>query len=308
MKKSFLIIVFYCISLFVNAQKQAFEYSENWLEKIRDIYPDLIDNNPESKHEILVFDLQTGFQHWVVPHTSKVIELLGEESADYTVTFSKDIYSFEFSNLQKYDAIVLNNNTSTQPRRNIFLDVLNQDSSLTSLEQETKAKQLQENLLRYVKGGGGLMVLHSGISMLNNNAEYSEMVGGSFDYHPAFQPIKLHLTDAEHPLLKSFNGQSFVHADEPYLLKNAYWKKDFYPLLYMDTNELKRFDQTLDENIRYLAWVKQFGKGRVFYSSLGHHAKGFENPSLLAFYFFAIQYLVRDIECKDTGYRFQTIN
>ena len=61
------------------------------------------------------------------------------------------------------------------------------------------------------------MVVHGAIVMQNNSMPFSEMCGGSFDYHPRQQEITLQLVDPKHPLVKAFEGKPFVHVDEPYL-------------------------------------------------------------------------------------------
>jgi type 1 glutamine amidotransferase len=45
-----------------------------------------------------------------------------------------------------------------------------------------------------------------------------------------------------------------------------------------------------------VAWVKQVGQGRLFYSSLGHNANVFWNPKILRFYQDGIQFALGDLE------------
>ena len=59
--------------------------------------------------------------------------------------------------------------------------------------------------------------------MQNNSLDFSEMVGGSFDFHPLQQEINVKLFDPKHPLVTSFEGKGFTHYDEPYFFKNAYF-------------------------------------------------------------------------------------
>ena len=49
--------------------------------------------------------------------------------------------------------------------------------------------------------------------MQNNSLDFSEMVGGSFDFHPLQQEISVKLFDPKHPLVSSFEGQGFTHYD-----------------------------------------------------------------------------------------------
>ena len=83
---------------------------------------------------------------------------MAEKTGAFEVEISNDIYKFEKKNLKNYDAVVLNNNCSVGPRRDLLLDVLDQDKNLTDEQRKKKAAELELNLIEYVKKGGGLMV------------------------------------------------------------------------------------------------------------------------------------------------------
>jgi type 1 glutamine amidotransferase len=50
--------------------------------------------------------------------------------------------------------------------------------------------------------------------------------------------------------------------------------------------------------IRYVAWIKPHGKGRVFYCSLGHNHHIFWNPKVLRHYLAGIQWALGDYEVE----------
>ncbi|MEM7381309.1 MAG: ThuA domain-containing protein [Bacteroidota bacterium] len=252
-----------------------------------------------SEKQILIFSLHTGYEHWVIPHTTAVMEILVDKIGNYKRVTSFDIKEFELENLKKYDAVVLNNNCSKRDHRNIFLDVLSDTKSISKKEAEEKSKTLENNLLEYVKSGGGLIVLHGGITMQNKSKAFGNMVGGSFDYHPKQQNIKVKLVDASHPLLLAFEGQGFEHVDEPYFFNNAYFDYDFKPLLYMDANELTDLREPVEDNIKYISWIKPYGKGRVFYSSLSHNAQSYDNGPFLKFLSNGMRYAAGELDCDD---------
>lgn len=284
----------------VNAQLKEFALTNEWIQKIEKLVPSKPEVKPKKSRKILVFSLFTGFNHWVIPHTTAVMKVLGEKTGAFEVEVSTDILMFEKKNLKKYDAVVLNNNCSVGPRRDLLMDVLDKDQSLTAEQKKKKAAELESNLIEYVNKGGGLMVLHGAIVMQNNSMAFSEMVGGSFDYHPVLQEVTLELCEPSHPLVKAFGGQSFVHVDEPYLFNKAYTMKNFRPLLYMDTSKLTQKTKEIDEKIKYVSWIKKFGKGRVFYISPSHNAQSFENVRLLKFYLDGAQYVLGDLKCDDS--------
>ena len=282
-----------------NAQIKRFEVNEAWVQKVEDAAPDKAEVEPSKNLKVLVFDLITGFDHWDTPHIDEVIKTLGDKTGAYKAEVSQDIFKFEKKNLKKYDAVVLNNNCSKGPRRNMFLDRLDEDKSLSDDEKNKISARLEANLIKFVKKGGGLMVVHGAITMLNNSMPFSDLVGGSFDYHPAQQDIQIEMTDPNHPLVKAFEGKTFVHRDEPYLFKNAYTEKNFRPLLYIDTEKLST-KKEIEERYKYVSWIKRHGKGHVFYSSPSHNAQSFEDGRLLKFFLDGLQYVLGDLECDDS--------
>ncbi len=299
-KRIFIGISFILSVLVVNAQLKEFKCSEEWIRKIEQLAPAKAEVQPQKHHKVLVFCLFTGFDHWVIPHTNAVMKVLGEKTGAFEIEISTDIFKFEKKSLKNYDAVVLNSTCSVGPRRDIFLDVLDKDQSLSEEQKKKKGAELEENLIDYVKKGAGLMVVHGAIVMQNNSMAFSEMIGGSFDYHPVQQEITLELCESNHPLLKAFEGKPFVHVDEPYLFKNAYPKKNFRPLLYMDTDKLTKKSKEIDEKIKYVSWIKKYGKGRVFYVSPSHNAQSFEDGRLLKYFLDGAQYVLGDLKCDDS--------
>ncbi len=301
MKRRLLVLLVLVLCHGLNAQDlKPFDVSDRWLKEIHELAPTRPTIPTDKKRNILIFSLYTGFEHWTIPHTEAVIKELGSKSGAFNVISSNDIKVFERNQLKKYDAIILNNNCSIDPRRNIFLDVLDKDNSLKPNEREEKAEQLEQNLLQYVKKGGGLMVLHGAITMLNKSPDFSKLIGGNFDYHPKQQNIKVSLVDSNHPMVKAFQGKGFQHVDEPYMFKGAYSDLNFRPLLSMNLNEIEGIRETTNDSITYISWIKSYGNGRVFYSSPSHNPQSYSNPELLQFLVDGIQYVVGDLQCDDS--------
>lgn len=307
MKKTVLFVCsVFCASIFpftlTGQGLEEFKISDDWVAKIGDLVPKSTVGDAHKKKDLLVFSLHTGFEHWTIPHTEKVMELLATQSGLYTISVSYDIASFEKGNLKRYDAVILNNNCSIGDKRDLFWDVLKNDASLTEKDKQTKAKQLERNLLDYVADGHGLMVLHGAIVMQNKSKEFGKMVGGSFDYHPKQQKIQVKLVDPAHPLTKAFNGKGFEHVDEPYFFDNAYFDYNFRPLLYMEAKALEGLKEGVEvkDDIKYISWIKRHGKGRVFYCSPSHNAQSYENPNLLQFLLDGMKYAAGDLVCDDS--------
>ncbi len=296
----------------VNSQGAADEYAitPEWQETIAKIVPKKAMAAPKKERTLLVFSLITGFDHKVAPKTAAVVKMLGTATGAWKVVERSDIEPFRPENLKAYDAVVLNNNCPTGKDRDVFRDVLvNQVDkhgakyrTLSLAEREALAKALLDSLLSYVESGGGLIALHGAIANFNYDDRFSELLGGSFDFHPAAQEVTLIPVDAHHPLTICFEGKPFVHLDEPYLFNRAYQKMNFKPLLEMDMSRIKP-DKRLEKlppMKRYTAWIKRHGKGRVFYCSPSHFPASFDQPALLQFMLGGIQYAVGDLDCDDT--------
>lgn len=276
-------------------------FDEAWKQKIYELAPEVTQAPISKKHQVLLFSLFTGFEHWAIPHIDYVIKTLGEKSEAYTVTHSYDISMFEIGNLKKFDAVILNNNCSIRPRRDLFFDALDSNKDMSEDEKLKKAQELESNLLNYVQGGGGLAIVHGGIVMQNNSLEFINMAGGSFDYHPPQQSLELNIAEEKHPLTMAFEGQSFTHIDEPYIFKNAYTQKNFRPMLYIEVSKIKNLKKKLEGEISYVSWIKSYGKGKVFYCSPSHNAQSYENTRMLQYYLNGIQYVLGDLLCDDSA-------
>ncbi len=258
------------------------------------------------KRKLLVFSLYTGFNHEVIPHVNRVIEIVGKKSGAFDVAITRDIEQLAVDKLAAYDVLVLNNNCSVDPRRNLFLDVLEKDarySALDASQRQAKADALERSILDFVKSSKGLVCIHGGVTMLNNSKEFTAMLGAAFDYHPANQNVTVRPVEPDHPLLAAFRDSGpLVHRDEPYAFKGAYTEHNFRPLLEIDAAAVKdtvKRAQPYNSTVRYAAWIKPYGRGRVFYCSPGHFPESYQSPTLLRFLLDGVQYAAGDLKCED---------
>lgn len=289
------------ITLNLNSQSlPEVEITQSWLNKIDAMVKGEKRLAPNKKKNLLIFSLHTGYNHWTIPHTEEAIKIIALKTGDFNVDVTKDVGVFEKKNLSKYDVIVLNNNCSDRERRDMFWDVIKENELLDEKEVLDKAKKLEKNLLKHIKRGNGLVVLHGGIVMQNNSSDFSDMVGGSFDFHPLQQEIRVKLFDTEHPLVASFGGKGFTHYDEPYFFKNAYFNYNFRPLLYMNLDQIKMTRDRPKDNIKFISWIKRYGRGRVFYSSPSHNAQSMDNPRLVNFLLNGLYYVAGELNCDDS--------
>ncbi len=277
-----------------------------WEARVEEAAPGGPTVQPDSSapKKVLVFSLFTGFDHKVIPHVDRVLEILGKKSGVFDVTVTRDIEMLAPENLSPFDVLVLNNNCSKGDRRNLFLDELERNSDYRALDEvarQTKAESLEESLLDFVRSGKGLVAIHGAPTMLNNSPGFTEMIGAAFDYHPPSQYVTVRVVEPDHPLTTAFKGkEAFIHVDEPYCFRGPYTKKDFRPLLLMETDSMNDPRGKAADDIRYVSWIKPYGKGRVFYLSPSHYPESYESPALLRFLLDGLQYAAGDIECDDS--------
>ena len=115
-------------------------------------------------------------------------------------------------------------------------------------------------LKEYVQAGGALVGIHCATDSFKDDPEYIAMIGGSFRTHPAQLDIQTEFVDHTHPITAGLND--FKVHDELYLFDN-YLPENVHLLA-----QTRSFD---DNGPVPIAWVKEVGKGRVFYLSLGHN-------------------------------------
>jgi type 1 glutamine amidotransferase len=133
-------------------------------------------------------------------------------------------------------------------------------------------------LIAFVQDGGGFAGAHCAADTFYGFPAYAEMLGGTFDGHPWDEEIGVRVEDPMHPATRHL-GASFTIADEIYQFRAPYDRARLRVLLSLDTRSVdvdnpgvRRTDGDFA-----LAWCRSFGKGRVFYTALGHRPEVWED-------------------------------
>jgi len=131
-------------------------------------------------------------------------------------------------------------------------------------------------LLEAVKNGTGLAGWHGGIGdSFRNNTDYQYMVGGQWVAHPGgIIDYRVNIVDHEDPVTKGLSDFD-MHSEQYYMLVDPNVKV-LATTTFSDQN-----DSWIGGNVMPVTWKKVFGKGRVFYSSLGHAPEDFNVPQAL---------------------------
>jgi type 1 glutamine amidotransferase len=136
--------------------------------------------------------------------------------------------------------------------------------------------------------GHGFLGVHSAADTYHNYKPYWDMIGGTFNGHPwgAGSTVTVTVHDEKHPMSKVW-GEEFELQDEIYRFKN--WQPEKVHVL-MSLNMAKT---DLKEPYHVpVAWVKDYGQGKVAHMSLGHREDVWTNPTYQASLAGAIRWML----------------
>jgi len=244
---------------------------------------------------MLVMDLNIGHRiHISIPAADEAVRQWAAKTHAYTPVFSNDLNNLKYPNIKKYDAIFLSCTVGQ-----IFVD-----------------PEIRESLLRFVREGGGLIGYHGTAAASLDWPEFGEMTGGVLGngIQPATtrttvpyegQIATLRSEDPASPITKSFGGKEFYWGPEEYygLNEPPFTRDKFHVLLSIDPAQTDiekcRTCQNMANDVP-VAWIRDYGKGRIFFTTLGHWPRLFTDPRTNAFMLAGIQFALGDLAADTT--------
>jgi hypothetical protein len=251
----------------------------------------------KKKQKVLYFTRSAGFEHSPVHRdgdelgfSEKVMIELGKR-AGFEVECTKDGRVFD-GDLGAYDAFA-------------FYTC----GDLTKPESKDGAPPMsaagKQKLLDAVAGGRGFVGFHSAADTFHSpgpaNAVQTEldpyiaMVGGEFIKHGPQQVAAMRVTGPEFPGLKGA-GRSFELNEEWYALKN--FAKDMHVILVQETEGMK--GNCYQRPPFPATWAHMHGKGRVYYTSLGHREDVWTNPLVQEIFLGGFAWAMGNVDAKLT--------
>ncbi|WP_255310832.1 ThuA domain-containing protein [Streptomyces viridosporus] len=199
---------------------------------------------------LLVYTRTTDYRHDSIPAGVAALRTLGGFDVDAT----EDPAAFEEPLDGRYAAVV-------------FLS--------TSGEVLTPAGR--ERLAAYVEAGGGFVGVHAAACTEYDWPYYGELLGARFDRHPAHQPGRAVVEDRDHPATRHL-PPVWEFTDEWY---------DFRTTPRPTARVLVSADESSYDgggmgDDHPLAWCREQGAGRVFYTAFGHAAEAYDDPAFRA--------------------------
>jgi type 1 glutamine amidotransferase len=252
--------------------------------KIAAALPEKAIVQPAKPRKLMVYVESKGFYHDSIPVAAMAIKMMGDKTGAWETTFADDPSVFTPENLAKYDGVFMDNTVGEHP---------NTDAG-------------KKAFVEWLKAGHGLMGTHAAADCNHPWAEYQDMIGGEFAGHP-WGNISVKNEDPASPINAVFNEKGFTLDEEIYTFKmtdakrpEGYSRDKLHILLSVDMDKSGLKDTTRKDGDYALAWIHNYGQGRVFYCAIGHRQDHFWNPLILKYYLTGIQYALGDIKADAT--------
>jgi len=242
---------------------------------------------PQKPRRLLIFDLNVGYGgHRSIPTANLAFTLMGRKTGAFETVITKDPSLFRPESLRRFDAVFFNNTVG-----NLFEEAA-----------------LRQSLIEFVFGGGGLLGVH-GTSVAFTRwpgahedwPEFGIMLGArGANHRDSDEHVFIKLDDPNHPLNRPFGGSGFEYRDEFFRVHGPYSRNRVRVLFSIDTDKTDfrgqpRGNCFREDNDYALAWVRNYGRGRVFYCTIAHNPYVFWDPKMLQFYLAAAQFALGDL-------------
>jgi type 1 glutamine amidotransferase len=211
---------------------------------------------------ILVFSKSNGFRDDPSVNAAEAALKIAAGREHWTIFLTENAAVFNASDLKRFDAVVWNN---------VSGDVL-------TLSQRADFKA-------YLEAGGGFVGLHgSGGDFYYDWDWYADtLLGARFKAHPMspqFQEAKLKIDDDKNPIVRGLQPE-WRMTDEWYSFKTNPRKSGAHVLVTLDESTYKPTAGKIDLRMgdHPIAWTKCVGKGRSFYTAIGHRPESYTEPN-----------------------------
>ena len=220
--------------------------------------------------KLLVVTTTTGFRHSSIPTLEKMLSQLARDSGKFTVDFVQqppghaatgfpaklkpdageadwneklkaELQKLSPDNLKNYDGVVFASTTGDLPIPD------------------------PQGFLNWLKAGHAFIAIHAAADTFHGWPEFAAMLGGEFAHHGPQVSVECLNQDPKHPATATLPATWTIQEEEIYQFKN-YDAAKVHDLLIMD----KHPEHKEQSGHFAVSWCKDYGTGKVFYTSLGH--------------------------------------
>jgi type 1 glutamine amidotransferase len=199
---------------------------------------------PAAKRVVIVTGEDGSYHNWRA--TAPALKALLAKEPRLDVSLVEDVKFLAAPELRKYDAVVLH---------------------FKNFDPKVPGPAAQRNLDEYVRGGGGLVLVHFACGAFQEWPEFVQIAGRV--WNPKLRPhdphgkFRVDIADAEHPITRGM--KPFETTDELYVCLDG-----AVPIRVLATAVSK-----VDKKVYPMAFVLEPGKGRTFHCVLGHDVGAF---------------------------------
>ena len=260
--------------------------SEEVRQKIDAAIPRQAYATPKKRRKMLVVESLHGMSHNTIPHTNVMVERMGKITGAWETEFSNDLDNLKYPKIKQYDGVFLN-------------DIVGEFAAEPAV---------RDGLARFVKEGGGLAGIHGTPWASRNWDEFAEMIGAQSAPHRIEQGI-MKVYDRASPIMKPFQEKDLNFKEEYYRFQTEgqgrlRWDKvRVLMTVELDDPKIEPRPWTgykRPDNVYPVSWIRNYGKGHVFYSSLGHMPETFMTPELVGHFLAGLQFMLGDLEADAT--------
>jgi hypothetical protein len=234
------------------------------------------------KRLLVIADLHTGQQTAHLASASRALgELarIGRESGAYVAILRTDTQLVTKGETWGDGDYAQGGSKQSRGRNLDYFDAV---LFFTNGELDLSDQQKRDLLAFVAKDGKGFIGIHTATATAYGWPEYGEMIGGYFDNHPwMVADGRVIVERPDFPGMAGYAAQSSLR-DEFYQMKAPYSRDQVDVLMRLDpaTVDLKAPMVHRTDADFPLAWIKSYGKGRVFYSALGHTDESWDDPRM----------------------------
>ena len=258
---------------------------------------------PAKARKVLLYDHCNGFNHGGAIAAARVaFPAIGAKTGAFEIVASNDLANFEADKLKEFDAVIFSNTTGSLFTGKAFDECASKPANPDEAKKLTE--RCRQNLIDFVKGGKGIMGIHSATDCSYDWKDWGEMIGGWFGGHP-YRNIHVKIDDPGNPIIAVFGDKDFDISDEIYIFadkggRNIYSRDKVRVLLSIDVDASKITKQAREDKDYALAWIRNYGQGRTAYCAFGHDQRMFAMPKVLQLYLSLLQFAIGDLKADAT--------
>lgn len=273
--------------------------------KIKAVLPGKPQVEPKTPRKLLVI-WECGIYRKSGPYACKLLEMMGKKTGAYEVdilrssplrrrsTEAEEMDKLINDNIKQYDAVLFMNFAGAKP-----------------------SEKYEKLLIDVVKNGKGIILLNAGINTfsMSKNQEIHKMIGGRggfrFKGQDASWPFlgakfmrTIRVDALDSPATKAFDEKEFDRRVEvPRISKPCAMDDKTVLLSIKMKTPLKEKAEayrtttvSMGDDYHPVAWIKSYGKGRVFYSGFGYMLEDYQDAKIVNHILAGIQYALGDLK------------